>query len=77
MLDLLRAVTIMVGWYHFVGTLAQNGEVPPVDLGGNFTVWMSHDTGAPRLSSLKGMQVVQVNFGSGAVPWRLDEPEME
>ena len=65
------------GWYHFVGTLAQNGEVPPVELGGKFTVWMSHDAGAPRLSSLKGMQVVQVNFGSGAVPWRLDEPEME
>jgi len=38
---------------------------------------MSQDAGAPRLSSLKGMQIVQVNFGSGVVPWRLDEPEME
>ena len=64
------------GWYHFVGTLDQNGEVPPVDLGGNVTVWMSHDAGAPRLLGLKGMEVVEVNFRSGAVPWQLDEPEM-
>jgi hypothetical protein len=60
-----------------VGTLDENEKLSPVDLGGNFTVWLSHDAGAPRLSSLKGMQIVQVNFGSDAVPWRLDEPEME
>lgn len=65
------------GWYHFVGTLDQNEEVTPVDLGGNFTVWMGHDASAPRLPSLKGMQVVQVDFHSDAVPWRLDEPEMD
>jgi hypothetical protein len=65
------------GWYHFVGTLVQNAKFSPVDLGGGFTVWMGHDAGRPRLPSLKGMQVVQVDFGSDVVPWRLDEPEME
>lgn len=77
MLDLLRGRHDYGGWYHFVGTLDQNGEVPPVHLGSNFAVWMGHDAGAPRLPSLKGKQVVQVAFHSDAVPWRLDEPEME
>jgi hypothetical protein len=50
------------GWYHFVGTLDQNGEVPPVDLGSNFTVWMGHDAGAPRLPSLKGCRLCRWIF---------------
>jgi hypothetical protein len=28
------------GWYHFVGTLDQTGDFPPVDLGDGFSVWM-------------------------------------
>ena len=60
------------GWYHFVGTLDQTGDW--VDLGDGFSVWMCHASG-PRLPSLEGMQVVQVEFRAEAVPWLLDEPE--
>jgi len=63
------------GWYHFVGTLDQTGDFPPVDLGNGFSVWMSHAS-APRLPSLEGMQVVRVEFHADAVPWLLDEPEI-
>jgi hypothetical protein len=62
------------GWYHFVGTLDQTGDFPPVDLGDGFSVWMQHAS-TPRLPSLDGMQVVQVEFNAKAVPWLLDEPE--
>jgi hypothetical protein len=62
------------GWYHFVGSLDQTGDFPPVDLGDGFSVWMCHAS-APRLPSLEGMQVVQVKFHAEAVPWLLDEPE--
>ena len=62
------------GWYHFVGTLDQTGDFSPVDLGGGFTVWMCHAS-APRLPSLDGMGVVQLEFHAEAVPWRLDESE--
>jgi hypothetical protein len=62
------------GWYHFVGTLDQTGDCPAVDLGDGFSVWMCHAS-APRLPSLEGMQVVQVEFHAEAVPWLLDEPE--
>lgn len=60
------------GWYHFVGTLDQTGDW--VDLGDGFRVWMC-PASAPRLRSLEGMQVVQVEFHAEAVPWLLDEPE--
>jgi hypothetical protein len=62
------------GWYHFIGTLHQTGEFPPVDLGGGFTVWMCGPA-APRLPSLEGVPAVQVEFHAQAVPWLLDEPE--
>lgn len=58
MLDLLRAVTIMVGGYHFAGTLDQTGDVPLIDLGSNFTVWMGQDAGAPRLPRIVSQGVV-------------------
>jgi hypothetical protein len=64
------------GWYHFVGTLDQAGDFPPVDLGGGFSVWMCRAS-APTLRSLDGMQVVQVEFQAEAVPWLLDEPETD
>jgi hypothetical protein len=63
------------GWYHFIGTLDETGEFPPVDLGGGFTVWMRHPS-APRLPSMKGVPAVQVDFHAEAVPWLLDEPEL-
>ena len=63
------------GWYHFVGTLDQSEDSPPVDLGGGFSAWMCHAS-APSLPSLEGMKVVQVNFHAEAVPWWLNEPEI-
>jgi hypothetical protein len=62
------------GWYHFVGTLDQTGDFPPVSLGNGFTVWMCR-AHAPRLPSLKSASVVQLEFHAEAVPWLLDEPE--
>ncbi|HEV2546449.1 MAG TPA: hypothetical protein VGU20_03870 [Stellaceae bacterium] len=62
------------GWYHFVGTLDETGDFPPVDFGDGFTVWMSR-AGGPKLASLKGAKTVQLEFHSDAVPWLLDEPE--
>jgi hypothetical protein len=62
------------GWYHFVGTLDQTGDFPAVEMGDGFSVWMCHAS-APRLTSLKGMQVVQVEFHAEGVQWLLDEPE--
>jgi hypothetical protein len=55
------------GWYHFIGTLDETGDFPPVDLGGGFTVWMCR-AAAPRLPSLKGKLTVQVEFHADAVP---------
>jgi hypothetical protein len=62
------------GWYHFIGTLDQTGDFPPVDFGDGFSVWMCRAS-APRLPSLEGMPVVQVEFHAQAVPWLLDEPQ--
>jgi hypothetical protein len=62
------------GWYHFIGSLDETGDFPPVDFGGGFTAWMSR-AGGPRLASLKGANTVQLEFHSDAVPWLLDEPE--
>jgi hypothetical protein len=64
------------GWYHFIGTLDDMGEFPFVELGPDFSVWMC-PASAPRLASLEGKPVVQLEFHAGAVPWRLDEPEMD
>jgi hypothetical protein len=62
------------GWYHFIGTLDQTGDFQAVDLGGGFTVWMCRAS-APRLPSLEGMPVVQVEFDAQTVPWLLAGPE--
>jgi hypothetical protein len=64
------------GWYHFIGTLDKGGESALVDLGSDFSVWMCPASG-PRLPSLKGKQVVQIEFDARAVPWRLAEPEID
>jgi hypothetical protein len=62
------------GWYHFVGTLDETGDFPPVDFGNGFTAWMCRSS-AFRLPSLRAVNVVQLEFRSDAVPWLLDEPE--
>jgi hypothetical protein len=64
------------GWYHFIGALDEMGDSPSVKLGPDFSVWMC-PASAPRLPSLEGKQVVQLEFHAEAVPWRLDEPEMD
>jgi len=63
------------GWYHFVGTLEETGDFPPVDLGVGFAVWMCHAS-APCLRSLRGLPVVQLEFHAESVPWLLDEEEL-
>jgi len=63
------------GWYHFIGALDGGGDSSPVNFGPSFHAWICPAT-APRLSSLVGEQVVQLEFHAEAVPWRLDEPEM-
>ena len=62
------------GWYHFIGTLDETGDFPPVDYGAGFAAWMCRSS-ALRLPSLRGVNVVQLEFHSDAVPWLLDEPE--
>jgi len=64
------------GWYHFIGTIDDIGESPSVQLGPGFSVWM-RPASAPRLRSLEGKQVVQLEFHAEAVPWRLDEIEID
>lgn len=62
------------GWFHFVGTLDETGDFPPVVFAPGFSSWMCQAY-APRLSALDGMQVVQLEFQAECVPWLLDEPE--
>lgn len=62
------------GWYHFVGSLETTGDFPVVTLGDGFTAWMCR-AAAPRLASLKGLPVVQLEFHAEAVPWLLAESE--
>lgn len=62
------------GWYHFIGALEEAGDFPPVDLGDGFTAWMCRAS-APRLQSLEGASVAQIEFHAETVPWLLDEPE--
>ncbi len=62
------------GWYHFVGTLDQTGDFPVVEFGIGFMAWMCRAT-APRLSSLKGLPVVELEFICETVPWLLEEAE--
>lgn len=64
------------GWYHFIGLLDEIDQSPSVKLGPGFSVSMC-PASAPRLPSLRGEQVVQLEFHAEAVPWRLDEPEID
>jgi hypothetical protein len=63
-----------MGWFHFIGTLDTTGDFALVEFGEDFTAWIVSAT-APRLSTLKDLPVVQLEFHSRAVPWLLDEPE--
>lgn len=62
------------GWYHFVGTLAASEPLSPVQFGNGFTTWMC-SANAPRLTTLRGLPCVQLEFDIESVPWLLDEPE--
>jgi hypothetical protein len=62
------------GWFHFVGRLNVDGDFGVVDFGDGFTAWLCKAC-APRLSTLEGLSVVQLEFHSEAVPWALSEPE--
>jgi hypothetical protein len=62
------------GWYHFIGELTVDGDFAAVDFGNGFTAWLCKAT-APRLKSLEGLPVVQLEFHSESVPWILPEPE--
>ena len=62
------------GWYHFVGHLTVDGDFAAVDFGNGFTASLCKAT-APRLKSLEGLPVVQLEFHSESVPWVLPEPE--
>ena len=62
------------GWYHFVGRLETTGDFAQVEFSPNFSAFLlrSH---APRIPSLEGAEVVQLEFTCEAVPWVLDEPD--
>jgi hypothetical protein len=62
------------GWYHFVGSLEETDDFPPVDFGNGFIAWMCRAS-APRLGPFGGLAVVQLEFHCDAVPWLLDEAE--
>jgi hypothetical protein len=64
------------GWFHFVGQLNTDGDFGMVDFGSGFTACLSKP-GAPALSSLQGLPLVELQFYADAVPWVLDEPEPE
>jgi hypothetical protein len=63
------------GWYHFVGSLDETGDFPPVHFDEGFSVWMC-GASAPRLISLNDLPVVQLEFSAESVPWLLSEPEL-
>ena len=63
-----------MGWFHFIGTLDKTGDFAVVEFCEDFTAWMC-SARAPRLSTLKDLPAVQLEFHAGVVPWLLDEPE--
>ena len=62
------------GWFHFIGSLTESGDFPSVRFEEGFTAWMCAAS-APRLASLNGSPVVQLEFHAESVPWLLEEPE--
>ena len=64
------------GWFHFVGALETVGDFAAVELADGFS---SHLTpaSAPRIETLEGQAVVQLEFHTECVPWVLAEPEAE
>jgi hypothetical protein len=60
------------GWFHFVGTLDTTGDFAPVPMGEGFETWLCR-AHAPRISPLKDLPVVQLEFAARNVPWHLDE----
>lgn len=61
------------GWFHFVGTLNKSADTV-TNFGDGFSVWMCPSF-APRLASLRGKEVVQLEFETPNVPWLIDAEE--
>src|SRR5262245_48709161 len=64
------------GWFHFVGSLDVTGDFAAVQFGDGFSSHRCHAT-APRIETLEGKQVVQLEFYTECVPWVLAEPELD
>jgi|RhiMetdeSRZDD1v2_1073273.scaffolds.fasta_scaffold399887_3 hypothetical protein len=64
------------GWYHFIGVLEVTGDFPAVEFGDGF---LSHlcVARAPRIETLEGRPVVQLEFHADRVPWVLTEQELD
>jgi hypothetical protein len=64
------------GWFHFVGTLDETGDFPPVKFGQDLAVMLCQKS-APGFPELRDLPLVQLEFVASAVPWRLSEPEAD
>lgn len=64
------------GWYHFVGALESTGDFSAVEFGEGFSASL-HQAGSPRIETLEGQPVVQLEFHAERIPWVLNEPEPE
>jgi hypothetical protein len=62
------------GWFHFVGSLETTGDFAPVRFSPGFITWMCR-AGAPHLSVLDGLPLVQVEFAADDVPWVIKDKE--
>jgi hypothetical protein len=60
------------GWFHFIGSLDKTGDFPVVRFAPGFSAYLCRK-GAPELSVLKGLSLVQVEFQAEHVPWVLAE----
>lgn len=64
------------GYYHFVGVLQVSGDFAAVKFGDGFSSHLCAAT-APRIGTLEGHPVVQLEFNTDRVPWVLSEEELE
>ena len=64
------------GWYHFVGALEITGDFSAVSFGDGFSSHLCLAS-APRLETLVGQPVVQLEFDTDRVPWVLPEQELD
>jgi hypothetical protein len=65
------------GWFHFVGVLEEPSDFPLVKIDDTFYARMCQYKGAPCLTSLNGLPLVQLEIDAMAVPWCLGEEELD